>query len=138
MLIPEIDKLLDIDTQNIDKTRKFFSDFDHSLPDTLNTAATIYQTCVRAFGQGTGNLARTIEEAMEALNVHMLPDLMTMFQAPPPKGQETLIQNARAAVHAYLSLQNRAALLTRMYVLYGYIVADFLRVRLTTPMACLR
>ena len=50
MLIPEIDKLIDTDSQNIPLTRKVLSDFSPMLPEAINQAAVHYKTISRIFG----------------------------------------------------------------------------------------
>ena len=138
MLIPEIDSLLEADTKNIPEARRLFFNFHSLLPDTLNTGAVLHDTCARAFSQGVKNPSLPLELAMQMVDVNTLDECLSRLEAPIPSGHEEQFKKARTELNKFYSLQNRAAIFSRVCVLYGFIVADFLRFRVTIPLGCLR
>jgi hypothetical protein len=110
MLIPEIDGLLKADEKNVQEMRRVFAAFSQDLPELLNRAVTLYTTSARAFAQGVSHDVRNLpkSEVDEATS--------TEFEAKLMRGQ----------------------LLCRIGVLYGIAAAEFLRMRITTPFACIR
>jgi hypothetical protein len=97
--MPDIDRLLAADEANIHTMDKVFTGYSHELPELLNTASELYQTCCRAFGQALSDESRG------------------------------LVNNAAV---------DRGLLLARIGILYATAVTDFLRMRLTMPLACVR
>ena len=51
-LIPEIDRLLECDEENVREARRFLSEFSTDIPEALNQAAVLFATARRAFAQG--------------------------------------------------------------------------------------
>jgi hypothetical protein len=86
--------------------RKLFADCSSALPELLNTASVLYNTCCRAFGQ-------TVSDEMGGLVDSLASEKMKV------------------------TLQ-RGLLLARIGVLYTTAVTDFLRMRLTIPLVCVR
>lgn len=138
MLIPEIDRLLEADENNISEMRRQFFDFDHDLPEMLNQAAVIYHTYNRAFSQGLDAHFLPLFTSMATIGTSTVSGFKAKLEGPVPAGQEEIFKSCRRAFDEFYARQNRAMLLVRMGVLYGMAVADFLRMRLTAPMAYLR
>jgi hypothetical protein len=104
--MPDIDNLIAADKANVQKMRRVFADYSPELPELLNTASVLYQTCCRAFGQTVSDEAASLVDSSAA------------------EGMQAKLQ--------------RGLLLARIGVLYSTAVTDFLRMRLTIPLVCVR
>lgn len=104
--MPDIDSLLVADEANVHSMREVFTGYSQELPELLNTASVLYNTCCRAFGQ-------TVSDEIGGL----------------------VDDSADEKTKANLQ---RGLLLARIGVLYSTAVTDFLRMRLTIPLACVR
>src|SRR5262245_45788687 len=102
----ELDVQIEADEANVRTMRKLFTDCSPTLPELLNTASVLYNTCCRAFGQ-------TVSEEIGGL------------------------ADRSASEKMKVTLQ-RGLLLARIGVLYSTAVTDFLRMRLTIPLVCVR
>lgn len=138
MLIPEIAHLLEADGENVNTMRRLFFDFDQDLPENLNQAVVLHHICTRAFSQGFGPHFQPLADCMGAIGASTIAELKAKLEKPIPPGQEEIFKNCTNALDGFYSRQNRAILLVRIGVLYGMAVADFLRMRLTAPMAYIR
>jgi hypothetical protein len=106
--IPEIDQLLTADEKNARSMRQFLARVSSNLPKLLNEAAVLYDICCRVFGREAAPHDRTT-----------IRDVAGGREVPP----------------LYLI---RGLLLSHIGTLYLMAVADFLRMRVTAPLAYLR
>lgn len=137
-LVPEIDRLLDMDVDNVREVRRFLSNDAPDSLEIMNQAAVNYTTATRAFGQGIEDPWTELSEKMGALSVTDIPQLLVLLDGPVPKGHSRLFAEASEALDRHFSLENRSMLLARLGVLYGTAVADFMRMRVTAPLGYMR
>jgi len=109
-LMPDIDRLLEVDERNVREMHRLFEGF-HGLSELLNEASVLYQTCSRALGQ-------TLNDKLNSFPRDIRPD--------------------DAVVATLLADRYRALLFARIGVFYSAAVADLLRMRLTVPLGYLR
>jgi len=137
-LIPEIDKLLACDEENIKETRRFLSDFSGDLPEALNQAAVLYATAGRCFGQGLPDHFRALAAEIAAFGLNTIAELEAKLDAPAPAGQEAAHRQALDVLNRYYDRESRGILLARLGVLYATAVTDLLRMRVTGPLGYVR
>ena len=89
---------------------RFFAAFSQDLPELLNTAAALHTTSSRAFAQGVSDYGPNLSNG----------------------GMD------KATSNEWDAKLMRGFLLCRIGVLYGIAAAKFLRMRITTPFACIR
>jgi hypothetical protein len=137
-LIPEIDKLLACDEENVRETRRFLSESSHDLPEALNQAAVLYSTANRSFGQGLADHFRELAAEIDALGVNTIDELEAKLETPAPTGQEAAYVQALDVLNRYYDREYRGILLVRLGILYATAVADLLRMRVTGPLGYVR
>ena len=103
MLMTEIDDQLRTDVDNISTTRQLFYGFDPALPEILNDVVILYHTCTRVFSQGSGDPAQPVQDAIEAIGVSTLDELITKLEGPIPAGQEEVFEKGKAALNKVYS-----------------------------------
>src|SRR5262249_27179543 len=108
--MPDIDRLLEVDGKNVRAMQKVFAGYQ-GLPELLNEAVVLHQTCSRA-----------LEQALRHESHHQPYDL-------------PLDSPITAGVEAKLF---RSFLFARLGNLYAAAVADLLRMRLTAPLGYVR
>jgi len=137
-LIPEIDKLLECDEQNIRETRRFLSKFSSDLPEALNQAAVVFGTASRAFGQGLPDHFRELACEIGAFSLSTISELESKLEGAVRAGQEAAFARATDVLNRYYERESRGVLLARLGVLYATAAADLLRMRVTGPLGYVR
>lgn len=137
-LIPEIDRLLQADEDNVRAIKCFLSDFSPDTLEVLNQAAVLYDTACRAFSQGLYDHFRELETEISALGLSTFDEFVEKLSGSVPPGQEAQYDRATEVLNRYFEREGRRVLLARLGVLYGTAVADLLRMRITAPLGYVR
>lgn len=137
-LVPEIDRLLDIDAENVREIRRFLSEVAPESLEVLNQAAVHFKTAARAFADGLGEHWSEPAAKAAAAGFEDSDRIFSMPDLPPVPGKEAEHADAVAALHSFLSRENRGMLLARVGVLYATSVADLMRMRVTAPLGYIR
>ncbi len=138
MLIPEIDRLLEADENNVRETREIFSRFSPDLPEAIDRAANLFSTCVRAYGQGIPDHYKIVSDKMRAAGFQSIDEFEKASLGSQSRTAAARLTSAQAALDDFYSRENRGLLCGKIGVWYAIAAADFLRMRVTAPLACVR
>lgn len=132
-LIPDIDRLLECDEENVRETRRLLEFESPYIAEALTRCTNHYGRVARAFGQGVGDHYQALHDQMRSFGVASVDAFEERLkQTPKDKGKEW--SAARRILEDFYSRENRGALLVRVGVLFGMAAADILRMRVTSPL----
>jgi hypothetical protein len=126
-LIPRIDAVIAADENNVHVIREILAAFSQTLPATIDEAAGLYETAARCFSEG-----------LEA-NEHFRP-MIDLWERESFESWDqvealaALDTNAHQLLAEFRSREIRGLLLGRIGALFSTGMADFLRMRVASPL----
>jgi len=136
--IPEIDRLLRCDEENIQQMQEFLHDESADIPAAFDACAKLYGCASQAYGEGIDGHFRDLSVAIDGLGASDISEFESKLSQPSPKGQAKRWAEGLDALGRFYSRENRGILLARMGVLFGTAAADLLRMRITSPLGLVR
>jgi hypothetical protein len=138
----DIDQLLQVDTDNILVTKKFYREYSPQLFEALEEATQLFKTFARAYGQEAldHDDVRLVNERGLQLGAPDGETLFSMLYAPLPNDPERaqIVRDGKAAVDRIRARRVRGFLLTLTDRSYMFAVTDLLRLRITSALGSLR
>lgn len=138
MIIPEIDRLLDADSDNTQVVKDVLYDYNPDILNIINQICTIYETACRSFSQGIGDHFYDLNEKLKEFEVSSDRELEEKLNQLNIRGDDHAANEALDVLYQHYSCENRGVLLNLLGVHYATAIADFLRMRVTAPFAYLR
>ena len=138
-----IDKLLELDSENVGITKKNLAIFSPELPDALDDAARLFETFAHAFSQAgkDDEDISVLNDCFQKLKANTKNEMDAILKSPPPTGDSEKARTVLAAKAAYnrmWSRRIRGILLVYAHRCYEYAVTDLLRLRISSALGYLR
>ena len=127
----EIDDLLSKDSANVDTCKAFLRAVSPSIPEAISEASSLFTTLNRVYAQSQqfADHFREVKDFMKATGLDSDRELLERAKTD---------SSAKRVYSRFQAREARALLLMRAGVLYDWAFTDFLRMRVTGPLAYLR
>ena len=138
MLIPEIDKLLDADSENTQIVRRVLYDYNPNTLDIINQISIMHAIACRSYAQGIRDYFDRLNQELKSFKVSSDLELEKKLIQLTSHNNGTKFNEAFDVLYKYYSSENRGILLSSLGILYAMAIADLLRMRVTASFSYLR